>query len=139
MLAAFDMRFGRGNAVEHIVAEQVGDRGAAALVRHVQHVDVGLAELTTLQQTEALKAGRIDIGFGRIVVDDPAIARHVVVTESLLVAAGLGVTVVPASVQRPHRDDVAYVPLVAPPVCGQQPKMAPCRMLCRPPWNPRTP
>src|SRR5690606_26733996 len=122
----------------------------------------------------------IDIGFGRIVVDDPAIERKIVATESLivavpqgsplgehkaltpddigrepfivypakprpsyadhvlslfaaagyglkvvheanelqtalgLVAAGLGVTVVPATVQRLHRDDVVYVPLAAP-------------------------
>ena len=29
-------------------------------------VEVGLSELTTLQQLEALKAGRIDVGFGRL-------------------------------------------------------------------------
>jgi DNA-binding transcriptional LysR family regulator len=31
-----------------------------------------------------------------------------------LVAAGLGITLVPASVQRLHRDDVRYVPIDAP-------------------------
>ncbi len=147
-------------------------------------VDVGLSELTTLQQLEALKAGRIDIGFGRILFDDPAIERKVLMAEPLmavlprshslfrrrkarlgvsaeelaqqpfilyparprpsyadhvlslfraaglglnvvqeanelqtaigLVAAGLGVTVVPASVQRLLRDDIAYVPLATP-------------------------
>ncbi|MDX3906848.1 MAG: LysR family transcriptional regulator [Pigmentiphaga sp.] len=145
-----------------------------------QHVEVGLSELTTLQQLDALKAGRIDIGFGRILFDDPAIERQVLMAEPLaavvprahplasragrkgvgaaeladqpfilyparprpsyadhvlglfraaghalsviqdanelqtaigLVAAGLGVTVVPASVQRLLRDDIAYLPL----------------------------
>lgn len=134
---------------------------------------LGLLEMTTLQQVEALKSGRIDIGFGRIRIDDPAIRQSVLSEEPLvaalpaghpllgqplslerlsrepfvlypgqprpsyadhvlalfathglslrvtqwanemqtaigLVAAGLGATLVPASVQLQHRDDVAY-------------------------------
>lgn len=138
------------------------------------NVEVGLSELITIQQVEALKAGRIDIAFGRIAFDDPAIARTVVMAEALvaavprghpllkqravdadalaahplilyparprpsyadhvlslfrarglqphvaleanelqtalgMVAAGVGITLVPASVQRLHRDDVRY-------------------------------
>ena len=138
-------------------------------------VEVGLTEMTTLPQLEALKAGRIDLGIGRILLDDPAIERRVLMTEPLmaavplhhplaamgsvsverlaqepfvlyparprpnfadhvlglfraagyalqvvqeanelqtaigLVAAGLGVSVVPASVQRLQRQDVAHV------------------------------
>jgi DNA-binding transcriptional LysR family regulator len=138
-------------------------------------VEVGLAEMNTLPQIEALKAGRIDLGIGRILLDDPAIERRVLMTEPLmaavplhhplaglprvsverlaqepfvlyparprpnfadhvlglfraaghavqvvqeanelqtaigLVAAGLGVSVVPASVQRLQRQDVAHV------------------------------
>lgn len=143
-------------------------------------VQVGLAEMTTMQQVQALKDGRIDIGVGRIVIDDPAVLQRVAMTEPLvaavpvasplaqraslsvedvaaapfllyparprpsyadhvaglfraaghglnvvheanelqtalgLVAAGLGLTLVPASAQRLHRADVAYVPLDAP-------------------------
>lgn len=149
-------------------------------------VEVGLSEMTTLQQMEALKAGRIDVGFGRILFDDPAIERKVLMAEPLnavfssshpliraqgneaaagvtaaqlaplpfilyparprpsyadhvlalfraaghtlnivqeanelqtaigLVAAGLGITVVPASVRRLHRDDITYAPLITP-------------------------
>lgn len=143
-------------------------------------VEVGLSELTTLQQMEALKTGRIDIGFGRIFLDDPAITRTVIAEEPLvaalpvghpllarnllsleelvkesfilyparprpsyadhvlalfrshglairvvqeanelqtaigLVASGLGVTLVPESVKRLHRDDVDYRALAAP-------------------------
>lgn len=138
-------------------------------------VEVGLTEMNTLPQLEALKAGRIDLGIGRILLDDPAIERRVLLTEPLmaavplhhplagqgavsvarlaeerfvlyparprpnfadhvlglfraaghslqvvqeanelqtaigLVAAGLGVSVVPASVQRLQRQDVAHV------------------------------
>lgn len=141
-------------------------------------VEVGLSELITVQQIDALKAGRIDIGFGRIALNDPAIVRTVVMSEPLvaalpasakssgpltaqalarhafilypsrprpnyadhvlslfraqglelhvaqeanelqtalgLVAAGIGITLVPASVQRLHRDDVRYEAIDAP-------------------------
>jgi DNA-binding transcriptional LysR family regulator len=49
-------------------------------------VDVGLSELTTLQQIEALKAGRIDVGFGRLRFDDDRIEGHVVVEDPVVVA-----------------------------------------------------
>ncbi|MGV6477741.1 LysR family transcriptional regulator [Azotobacter vinelandii] len=139
-------------------------------------IELGLSELITLQQIEALKSGRIDIGFGRIYIDDPAIVQEVICEDLLvavlpaghrlltapaslkalskepfvlypgtprpsyadhilnlfahhqlkirvvqianemqttisLVAAGIGITLVPASVQRLHRDDIGYTPL----------------------------
>lgn len=159
-----------------------------ALIRNLRSADplveVGLSEMTTLQQIEALKAGRIDVGFGRILFDDPAIERRVLMAEPLtavmssshplaqradhqagvtaaqlavhpfvlyparprpsyadhvialfrtaghalhiaqeanelqtaigLVAAGLGITVVPDSVRRMHRDDIVYAPVITP-------------------------
>ncbi|WP_437882270.1 LysR family transcriptional regulator [Pseudomonas sp. LRF_L74] len=140
-------------------------------------VELGLSELITLQQVEALKSGRIDIGFGRIHIDDPAIVQQVIKEDPLvaampvghpllaapvslealarepfvlypgtprpsyadhvlgvfrreglsirvaqmvnelqtaigLVATGIGVTLVPASVQRLHRDDIGYTSLL---------------------------
>lgn len=140
-------------------------------------VELGLSELITLQQVEALKNGRIDIGFGRIRIDDPAVVQEVIRQDPLvaalpsmhrllgqqatlaelatepfvlypgyprpsyadhvlglfaaqglpihvvqvvnemqtamgLVAAGLGITLVPASVQRLHRDDIGYCTLI---------------------------
>ena len=155
-------------------------------------VEVGLTEMISVQQLEALKSGRIDLGFGRLALSDPAIVQQVVMAEPLvaalparaapgegggggggddgsgegpmapaelaqrglilyparprpsyadhvlslfraqglqprvvqeanelqtalgLVAAGLGITLVPASVQRLHRDDVRYCPIDAP-------------------------
>lgn len=140
-------------------------------------IELGLSELTTLPQVEALKRGRIDIGFGRIHIEDPAIVQEVIRQDPLvaalpaghrllaapaslqelarepfvlypaaprpsyadhilalfarndlkirvaqmtnelqtaigLVAAGIGISLVPASVQRLHRDDIGYTPLL---------------------------
>ncbi|QET04696.1 LysR family transcriptional regulator [Cupriavidus pauculus] len=142
-------------------------------------VEVGLTEMITVQQVEALKSGRIDLAFGRLPFNDAAIVQQVVMSETLvaaipiaatppkapptaedlarqplilyparprpsyadhvlslfraqglqprvvqeanelqtalgLVASGLGMTLVPASVQRLHRDDVRYIPIEAP-------------------------
>ncbi|MFJ4376227.1 LysR family transcriptional regulator [Pseudomonas japonica] len=136
-------------------------------------LELGLHEMTTLQQVEALKAGRIDIGFGRIHLADDAIHQQVLREDPLvavlpasqapaeravslaslaqrpfvlypaqprpsyadhvlslfarqglglhvaqwanelqtaigLVAAGVGITLVPASVQQQHRADIVY-------------------------------
>lgn len=140
-------------------------------------VEVGLSELTTVNQVAALKAGRIDVGFGRLPLNDPALSSEVVARDPLvaalparhrllssrslslarlaeeplliypaqprpsfadqvlahfhdrglqpvvaqeanemqtaigLVAAGIGITLVPAPVQALQRADVAYRPL----------------------------
>ncbi|MCI0911318.1 LysR family transcriptional regulator [Pseudomonas putida] len=145
-------------------------------LRRDADLELGLQEMTTLQQIEALKSGRIDIGFGRIHFDDPAIHQEVLREDPLvavlpvghhligqpitlerlskerfvlypanprpsyadhvvalfanhgmgiqvsqwanelqtalgLVAAGLGITLVPASVQQQHRADLTYAGL----------------------------
>jgi len=146
-------------------------------LRQDSELELALSEMTTLQQVEALKSGRIDIGFGRIRIDDPAIQQQVLREDPLvavlpkghplsgtslslallaredfilypanprpsyadhvmalfahhgmslkvsqwvnelqtaigLVAAGLGVTLVPASVQQQHRTDIEYARLL---------------------------
>ena len=53
-------------------------------------VEVGLSELTTVQQLEALKAGRIDVGFGRLHFDDTSIAGDVVTEEAVIAALPAG-------------------------------------------------
>lgn len=50
------------------------------------HIDVQLLEMLTLEQVAALKEGRIDVGLGRIRIDDPAIRREVLYEEPLIVA-----------------------------------------------------
>jgi DNA-binding transcriptional LysR family regulator len=49
-------------------------------------VEVALSELTTLEQTMALKEGRIDIGFGRLRFEDEGLARSVIREEALVLA-----------------------------------------------------
>lgn len=54
--------------------------------KYAPHVELTMVEITTLDQITALKDGRIDIGFGRIRFEDPAIKR-VVLREERLIAA----------------------------------------------------
>ena len=154
-------------------------------------LDVVLTELTSVQQAEALQAGRIDVGFGRVAItadglvntliqEEPMVAAlpvdsplaklktltlktlseqtvvlypasprpsfadqvltqfrahgfpltNVYETNGLqtaigLVAAGVGVSIVPASVQRLQRDDMTYRPL------AQQTMVSPMLMTTR--------
>ena len=53
-------------------------------------VKVALVELTSLEQTAALKEGRIDVGFGRIPHDDPGIVRHLLRNERIIAVLPLG-------------------------------------------------
>jgi DNA-binding transcriptional LysR family regulator len=49
-------------------------------------VDLGLMELVSLDQIAALKEGRIDLGFGRIRFEDPAVRRTILREEALVAA-----------------------------------------------------
>nr|WP_282572139.1 LysR family transcriptional regulator [Roseomonas acroporae] len=49
-------------------------------------VEITLLEFTTLEQIAALKEGRIDVGFGRIPFDDPAVDRLLLRNEKLITA-----------------------------------------------------
>ena len=49
-------------------------------------VEITLLELTTFEQIAALKEGRIDVGFGRIPLDDPAVERQLLRNEKLIAA-----------------------------------------------------
>jgi DNA-binding transcriptional LysR family regulator len=64
--------------------------GLPALVRQIRSrrpdVDVQLIEMMSMQQLEALKSGRIDVGFGRIRANDTNLERLVVREERLVVA-----------------------------------------------------
>ncbi|CAG4909476.1 LysR family transcriptional regulator [Paraburkholderia gardini] len=49
-------------------------------------VELSVIEMFSLEQTAALKAARIDIGFGRIRMDDDQLAREVLAEEDLIAA-----------------------------------------------------
>lgn len=55
-----------------------------------QSVEISFHELTTMEQLQALKEGRIDVGFGRLKSEDPAIRRIVLREEALIVALPIG-------------------------------------------------
>jgi DNA-binding transcriptional LysR family regulator len=61
-----------------------------ALIRQFRaeapEVDLSLVELVSLDQITALKEGRIDLGFGRIRFDDPAVRRTILREEPLVAA-----------------------------------------------------
>jgi len=146
-------------------------------LRQDAELELALSEMTTLEQVDALKSGRIDIAFGRLRIEDPAILQLTLLEDPLvaalprghplagksvsldqlarepfilypsnprpsyadhvlalfahhgmsvqvsqwanelqtaigLVAAGVGIALVPSSVQQQHRTDINYVGLV---------------------------
>ncbi|BAI74264.1 transcriptional regulator (plasmid) [Azospirillum sp. B510] len=77
-------------------------------------VEVSLVELTTVEQVAALKDGRIDVGFGRIPLEDPAITRTLLRYEAIIAAIPSGHPLLEQ--QRPLRlDDLASGTLVVYP------------------------
>ncbi|AHK46321.1 putative transcriptional regulator, LysR family [Ensifer adhaerens OV14] len=64
--------------------------GLPTLVRklrqHAPNLDIQLLELMSMQQIQALKEGRIDVGFGRVRHADPSVASIVLRQERLVAA-----------------------------------------------------
>lgn len=77
-------------------------------------VEVALVELTSLEQINALKEGRIDIGFGRIPLDDPGVVRHLLRNERLVAVLPLGHTLLDAPGPLQLRDFVGENLIVYP-------------------------
>jgi LysR family transcriptional regulator, benzoate and cis,cis-muconate-responsive activator of ben and cat genes len=77
-------------------------------------VELVLLELTTLQQIAALKEGRIDVGYGRIPFDDPAIERVLLSNEKLSAALPSGHSLL-ARAGPLRLSDLAAEPLVVYP------------------------
>lgn len=57
-----------------------------AFRRESPDADLALVELTSPEQIQALKEGVIDVGIGRVRIEDPAIHRTVLIEEPLLAA-----------------------------------------------------
>lgn len=89
-------------------------------LRQKDNVELTLAELTTVQQIQALKAGRIDIGFGRIRIDDPDVEQEILFDEPLIVALPQGH---PLEDTTPGCEELAHYPLVLFPA-KPRPSMA---------------
>ncbi|MBA2780871.1 LysR family transcriptional regulator [Billgrantia kenyensis] len=78
-------------------------------LRQKDDVELVLAELTTVQQVKALKSGRIDLGFGRLRIDDPDVEQQNLFDEPLLAALPEGH---PLADTKPTLDQLAEYPLV---------------------------
>ena len=64
---------------------------------------VELLELTTLQQVDALKDGRIDVGFGRLYLEVPTVKQETLREEPLVVAIPIGHPLLDRNVPRSRR------------------------------------
>ncbi|MFO7646555.1 LysR family transcriptional regulator [Halomonas campaniensis] len=89
-------------------------------LRQKDNVELGLAELTTVQQIQALKAGRIDMGFGRLRIDDPEVEQEVLFDEPIMAAVPCGH---PLEGTTPTLAELARYPLILFPA-KPRPSMA---------------
>nr|WP_297457916.1 LysR family transcriptional regulator [uncultured Halomonas sp.] len=78
-------------------------------LRQKDNVELTLVELTTVQQIQALKAGRIDIGFGRLQIDDPEVEQEILFEEPIIAALPCGH---PLEGTTPTLAELARYPLV---------------------------
>ena len=78
-------------------------------------VEVALIELTSFEQIAALKDGRIDVGFGRILFDDPALDRLLLRNEKLIAALPTRHPLLAARTGPLRLADLAAFPLVVYP------------------------
>ncbi len=78
-------------------------------------VEVALIELTSFEQIAALKDGRIDVGFGRILFDDPALDRLLLRNEKLIAALPTKHPLLAARAGPLQLADLATSPLVVYP------------------------
>ena len=89
-------------------------------LRQKDNVELALAELTTVQQVQALKAGRIDMGFGRLRIDDPEVEQEVLFNEPIMAAVPCGH---PLEGTTPTLAELARYPLILFPA-KPRPSMA---------------
>jgi len=78
------------------------------------NVELTLLELTSVEQIAALKEGRIDVGFGRIPLDDPALERKLLRNEKLIAAVPANHPVLTRG-KSLRLEDLAIAPLIVYP------------------------
>ncbi|ATG19884.1 LysR family transcriptional regulator [Ralstonia pickettii] len=77
-------------------------------------VDLTMHEMTTMDQIQALKDGRIDVGFGRIRYEDPNVRRILLRDERLIVALPSGHPLLAAKPAASLRDLVGETLIIYP-------------------------
>ncbi|MCK0536708.1 LysR family transcriptional regulator [Alcanivorax quisquiliarum] len=89
-------------------------------LRQNKNLEIVLHELKTRQQIDALKSGRIDIGFGRLRIDDPDVEQEILFDEPLVAALPAGH---PLAGAPPSMEQLADVPMIVFPT-GPGPNFA---------------
>ncbi|WBO23266.1 LysR family transcriptional regulator [Sphingomonas abietis] len=77
-------------------------------------LDIALAEMDSIEQVAALKDGRIDVGFDRIIVDDPLVVHMLLREEPLIVALPSGHALLAGGAEVALAD-IASLPLIVYP------------------------
>ncbi|WP_336367503.1 LysR family transcriptional regulator [Marinobacter sp. C2H3] len=81
-------------------------------LRQNRNLEIVLHELKTRDQVEALKAGKIDIGFGRLRIEDPDVEQENLFDEPLIAALPAGH---PLTRKPPSLADLSEVPMITFP------------------------
>ncbi|NLW04647.1 MAG: LysR family transcriptional regulator [Pseudomonadaceae bacterium] len=81
-------------------------------LRKNRYVELVLHELTTYEQIHALKTGKIDIGFGRVHIQDPKVEQQTLFSEPLVVALPTNHAL---TKQIPSMQDLAKLPIITFP------------------------
>lgn len=81
-------------------------------LRQNRNLEIVLHELKTAEQVDALKTGRIDIGFGRLRIDDPEVEQELLFDEPLIAALPAKH---PLTRKMPSMKELSEVPMVAYP------------------------
>lgn len=81
-------------------------------LRQNKNLEIILRELKTREQVEALKTGKIDIGFGRVTIDDPEVEQEKLFDEPLIAALPANH---PLTARPPSMKELAEVNMIAFP------------------------
>ncbi|MFY3776328.1 MULTISPECIES: LysR family transcriptional regulator [Marinobacter] len=81
-------------------------------LRRNKNLEIVLHELKTREQVEALKTGKIDIGFGRVSIEDPDVEQELLFDEPIIAAIPMGH---PLSKHPPSMKELSAHPMVAFP------------------------
>lgn len=81
-------------------------------LRQNRNLEIVLHELKTREQVEALKVGRIDIGFGRLRIEDPDVEQELLFDEPMIAALPKSH---PLTKQPPTMKELSEIPMIAFP------------------------
>ncbi|AKO51215.1 transcriptional regulator [Marinobacter psychrophilus] len=81
-------------------------------LRRNKNLEIILHEMKTQEQVDALKAGKIDIGFGRVRIEDPDVEQELLFDEPLIAAVPAGS---PITRHPPSMTELSEWPMIAFP------------------------